>query len=86
MSITSFSKPSDVDVLQKIETNGEFLEFVGKGISLQNENETRYVRTVRIKYNQEEIVQSVVFVKSGIDWLYKKTETIAIDSIKNENY
>lgn len=82
MSITLFSKPSDADVLQKIETNGKFLEFVGKGTTLQNENETRYIRTVKIKYNQEEIVQRVVFIKSGTDWLFKKTETIAIDSIK----
>jgi len=87
MSITSFSKPSDADVLQNVEANGEFLAFVGKGVALQSENETRYIRTVKIILNQEEILQNVVYIKSGIDWLFKKTETIAINykQIDNRN-
>ena len=30
MSITSFSKPSDAEVLKTIKASGEFLEFIGK--------------------------------------------------------
>ena len=80
MSITSFSKPSDADVLQNIEVNGKFLDFVGKGMVIQNLDETRYVRTVRIKMKQDEVLQNVVYVKSGINWLFKKTETVLINT------
>lgn len=79
MSITSFSKPSDADVLKNMEVNGKFVEFVGKGVVLQNLDETRYIRTVKILVNQEEVLQNVVYVKSGINWLFKKTETVLIN-------
>ncbi|MDY7394692.1 hypothetical protein UMM65_05520 [Aureibaculum sp. 2210JD6-5] len=80
MSITSFSKPSDADVLKNIEVNRKFLDFVGKGIVLQNTDETRYIRTIKVIINDEEVLQNVVYVKSGINWLFKKTETVLINS------
>ena len=80
MSITSFSKPSDVDVLKNLEVVGEFVNFIGEGVVLQNIDETRYVRTVKVLLNQEEVLQNVVYIKSGIKWLFKKTETVLINS------
>ncbi len=80
MSITSFSKPSDADVLKNMEVNGKFVDFVGKGIVLQNLDETRYLRTVKIIINKEEVLQNVVYVKSGTNWKFKKTETVLIST------
>ncbi|RPD96489.1 hypothetical protein EGM88_08970 [Aureibaculum marinum] len=80
MSIASFSKPSDADVLQKMESNGKFLNFVGKGVVLQNMNETRYIRTIKIIVDQEEVLQNVVYVKLGINWFFKKTETVLLNT------
>ena len=80
MSITSFSKPSDADVLLNVDTEGKVLGFVDEGLVLQNADETRYIRMVKIELDREEILQNVVYIKSGINWLFKKTETISINS------
>ncbi len=80
MSIATFSKPSDADVMQNMEANVKFLDFVGKGIVIQNMDETRYIRTVKIIVNQEEVLQNVVYVKLGINWFFKKTETVLINT------
>jgi len=74
MSITSFSKPSDTEVLHKFINNSNIIGFVGKGIVVQNENETKYIRTVKIKLHKEEVLQNVIFVKNGIKWLFKSIE------------
>ena len=80
MSITSFSKPSDADVLSNVDTKGKVLGFVDEGMVLQNADETRYVRMVKIKLDEEEVVQNIVYIKTGTDWVFKKTETIAVIS------
>lgn len=79
MSITSFSKPSDTDVLQNIDCNTIFIEFMDEGTIIQTIDETRYVRKVKVLLNQQEVLQHVVFVKSGIKWLFKKSEIISVD-------
>ena len=76
MSITSFSKPSDTDVLQRIVENGHVISFVDKGSILQNENETLYVRTVKIKIDKDEVLKKVIYIKKGITWFFKTIETI----------
>ena len=77
MSITSFSKPSDSEVLQKIVTKDNVIGFVGKGSVFQNANETLYIRTVKIKLNKEEVYQKVIYAKKGITWLFKAIENLA---------
>jgi hypothetical protein len=74
MSITSFSRPSDNDVLKKIIDTNQLISFVGKGSIYQTAKETIYIRTVKVKVNKEEILQNVVYIKKGISWLFKKIE------------
>ncbi|MGB5364454.1 MAG: hypothetical protein WBN17_14240 [Aureibaculum sp.] len=80
MSLTSFSKPSDTDVLQTISKQDNTVSFVGKGSIHQNVNETLYIRTVKIKINKEEVLKNVIYIKKGITWLFKKIETITVVS------
>lgn len=80
MSLTSFSKPSDTDVLQKISEQDKTFSFVGKGSIHQNVNETLYIRTIKIKLNKEEVLKNVIYIKKGITWLFKKIETISVVS------
>ncbi len=77
MSIISFSKPSDADVLQKIIEKDNIISFVGKGRILQNVKETLYIRIVKIRFEKEEVLQKVIYAKKGITWLFKAIETLA---------
>ena len=76
MSLASFSKPSDVDVLLKIVNEDNVVSFVGKGSILQNVKETLYIRTVKIELDKKEDFKKVIYVKRGIKWLFKTVETI----------
>ena len=80
MSITSFSKPSNADILLNIDAEDERITFIDKGLVLQNVNETRYVRKVKITSENEEIFKNVVYIKLGIHWCFKKIETIEVHS------
>ncbi|MDH5412609.1 MAG: hypothetical protein OEW87_00600 [Flavobacteriaceae bacterium] len=80
MSLTSFSKPSDADVLQKLSEQDTTVSFVGKGSIHQNVSETLYIRTIKIKLNKEEVLKNVIYIKKGITWLFKKIETISVVS------
>ena len=75
MSITSFSRPSDSDVLLKINQGNKIIDFIGKGCLRQNTDETLYIRTVKIKLGEKEFFKNVIFVKKGITWLFKTIET-----------
>jgi len=77
MSLISFSKPSDKDVLQKVVEKDNIICFVGKGSILQNIKETLYIRTVKVKLEKEEVLQKVIYAKKGIKWLFKAIETLA---------
>lgn len=81
MSITSFSKPSDADILNIFVDQNSIIGFVDNGSIYQKVNETLYVRTVKLMMNQEEVLKKVVFTKKGIAWLFKKIENIT--SIKS---
>lgn len=74
MSITSFSKPSDTDVLNKFIRKDQIISFVGEGSIYQNSEETTYVRIVKVKVNKEEIIKKVVYIKKGISWLFNRIE------------
>lgn len=74
MSIISFSKPSDSEILQQVGENDQQVSFVGKGSVRQKVNETLYVRTVKIKINKREVFKNVIYVKKGISWLFKSIE------------
>lgn len=76
MSLASFSKPSDTDVLLKIVETDAIVSFVDKGSILQNIKETLYVRTVKIKRDNEEGFKKITFTKKGITWLFKAVENI----------
>ena len=76
MSITSFSKPSDADVLNTFVDKKSVIGFVDNGSIYQKVNETLYVRTVKLMMDQEEVLKKVVFTKKGIAWLFKKIESI----------
>ena len=78
MSLASFSKPSDTDVLLKIVETDAIVSFVDKGSILQNIKETLYVRTVKIKRDNEEGLKKITFTKKGITWLFKAVENITI--------
>ena len=78
MSLASFSKPSDRDVLLKINETDAIVSFVDKGSILQNIKETLYVRTVKIKRDNEEGLKKITFTKKGITWLFKAVENITI--------
>jgi len=77
MSLASFSKPSDKDVLLNIVETDAIVSFVGKGSILQNIMETLYVRTVKIKREKEEAVKKIIYTKKGVTWLFKTVENIA---------
>lgn len=74
MSIISFSKPSDSDVIQKIIEKDNIIGFVGKGKIHQNVTETLYIRIVKIKFNKKETLRKVIYAKKGITWLFKAIE------------
>jgi len=76
MSIISFSIPSDIDILQKVIEEDSIISFVDKGSILQNVSETLYIRTVKIKFDKEEVLKKVIYIKKGITWLFKAIETI----------
>ncbi len=76
MSITSFSKPSDIDILQKVVEEDSIISFVDKGSIFQNVSETLYIRTVKIKFDKEEVLKKVIYFKKGITWLFKTIETV----------
>lgn len=76
MSLASFSKPSDKDVLLNIVETDAIVSFMDKGSILQNIKETLYVRTVKIKRDKEEEVKKVIYTKKGITWLFKAIENI----------
>lgn len=76
MSITSFSKPSDADILNTFVDQSSVIGFADKGSIHQKVNETLYIRTVKLMLNQEEVLKKVVFTKKGIAWLFKKIENI----------
>ena len=75
MSLISFSKPSDTEILNKISQKNQVIEFVGEGSLHQNLDETTYVRTVKLKLNKREILKNVVYVKKGISWMFKSMES-----------
>lgn len=76
MSLASFSKPSDKDVLLNIVEDDVIVSFLDKGSILQNIKETLYVRTVKIKRDNEEGFKKITFTKKGITWLFKAVENI----------
>jgi len=77
MSITSFSKPSDNDILTNLEENDTILSFVGKGSILQSNSETIYIRTIKCTSNKEETLRNVIYSKRGISWFFKSIEEVA---------
>jgi len=76
MSLISFSKPSDADILQRVVEKNTFVSFVDKGSVLQNVKETIYIRTVRIRDDKKEVLKKIIFVKKGIKWFFKTVEPI----------
>jgi len=74
MSITSFSRPSDTDVLNKFIKKDQIISFVGEGSVYQNSEETFYIRVVKVKVNKEEFIKKVVYIKKGISWLFNRIE------------
>ena len=68
MSLASFSKPSDEDVLSNIAIKDGDVSFVDKGSILQNIKETLYVRTFKIKNDKKEDL------KKGLKTPEKKDE------------
>ncbi len=76
MSLASFSKPSDTDVLLKIVETDAIVSFIDKGSIFQNIKETLYIRTVKIKRDKEEGFKKVIFAKKGITWLFKAVENV----------
>ena len=80
MSLTSFSKPSDEDILKAVTHNGEEISFVGKGSVNQNVNETIYIRLIKITLDKEEVLKKVIYTKKGISWLLKNIENITISN------
>ncbi len=77
MSITSFSKPSDNDILKNVEDNGSVLSFVGKGSIHQSNSETIYIRTIKVISNEQEMLRNVIYTKKGISWFFKRIEEVA---------
>jgi hypothetical protein len=74
MSITSFSKPSDTEIINKFINKDQIISFVGEGSVYQNSEETFYVRIVKVKVNKEEFIKKVVYIKRGISWLFNRIE------------
>ena len=77
MSITSFSKPTDSEILKRVVGKDMNVSFVGDGSIRQTLNETIYIRTIRIKEKKEEILKNVIYIKKGITWFFKKVEQVA---------
>ena len=77
MSITSFSKPSDNDILKNVEDNGSVLSFVGKGSIHQSNSETIYIRTIKVISNEQEMLRNVIYTKKGTSWFFKRIEEVA---------
>jgi len=77
MSITSFSKPSDNDILKNFEEDGSVLSFVGKGSIHQSNSETIYIRTIKFSSKKRELLRNVIYKKKGISWLFKRIEEVA---------
>jgi len=75
MSLISFSKPSDTEILNRISQKNQVIGFVGEGSLHQNLDETTYVRTVKLELNKREILKNVVYVKKGISWIFKAIES-----------
>lgn len=73
-SITSFSKPSDAEILQAVSKDEQSVSFVGKGSIRQQVDETLYVRTVKISSKKRVILKNVIYVKRGIKWFFKRIE------------
>ena len=83
MSISSFSKPSDDEVLKKMLENDLTVTFVGDGSVYQNVEETLYSRTIKIKIKEEEVFQNVIYEKKGTSWKFKRTEKVKKELLKN---
>ncbi len=82
MSISSFTKPSDDEVLRKLVENDLTVSFIGDGSVVQNVDETLYCRTVKIKVKDQETLHNVFYVKKGVSWKFKctvKTENIELE-------
>ena len=80
MSITSFSKPSDTDIIEKIPGEEKVVSFIGEGSVLQSTNETIYIRTIKVESNEKEILRNVIYIKKGITWFFKKFEEVTVTS------
>ena len=78
MSITSFTKPSDSDVLPYLNENAKLIEFIGKGCMRQSANESLDIRKVRVQLGSDQILKNVIFVKKGVTWFFKSIETAEI--------
>lgn len=74
MSISSFTRPSDDDVLRKLVENDLIVSFIGDGSVVQKLDETLYCRIVKIKLKDEESLHRVIYIKSGVSWKFKCTE------------
>lgn len=74
MSITSFSKPSDSEILEAFSEEDKNVSFVGKGSIRQQVDETLYIRTVKISNKKRVILKNVIYVKRGIKWFFKRIE------------
>jgi hypothetical protein len=82
MSISSFNKPSDDEVLKKMLENDLTVTFVGNGTVYQNIEETLYFRTIKIKIKKEEVFQNVIYEKKGTSWNFKCTEKVKKELLK----
>ena len=74
MSLISFSKPSDAEILQNIAEKDTIVSFVDEGSIFQNVKETIYIRTVKTEINKKEYFKKIIYVKKGIKWLFKAVE------------
>jgi len=76
MSITSFSKPSDTDIIKKVAGEEKILSFIGEGSVFQSTDETIYVRTIKVEADKKERLRNVIYIKKGITWFFKKFEEV----------
>lgn len=74
MSLTSFSTPSDQDILNNAVEKSKVIGFVDKGKIYQNAEETTYVRLIKVLENKVEVIKKVTYSKRGISWLLKAIE------------
>ena len=82
MSLTSFSTPSDQDILENIIEKSTVIGFVDKGKIYQNIDETIYVRLIKVLEDKAEVIKKVTYSKRGISWLLKTIENY---SLKNKS-